>query len=171
MSSACSSEICAVVDDRQGDRVAVWVTQVVRPPRLRVAHIEQPGELLRAGGQRAALLDHLDLAGEVLGRQCPAQRYIAGLGGVEGRRGSATRRWRRRSPWCAICTALMRVGPVAISSTGSQMPPGLVAGSRQSQCEKTPVIMRLPNLSRSSGHSTSTSSVLSSATQGVTSCS
>ena len=59
------------------------MAQVVRPPQLRVADIEQPGQLLLTGSQRAALLDHLDLAGEVLGRQRPAKCSIAGHGGIE----------------------------------------------------------------------------------------
>src|SRR5262249_34373042 len=67
----------------QRDRVAARVAQVVGPPQLWVAYVEQASDLLRASGQRAALLDHLDLAREVLGRQCPAQYDIGGRGRVE----------------------------------------------------------------------------------------
>ena len=52
----------------------------------------------------------------------------------------------------------MRTGPVSRSRTGRQMPPGFHSGSRLSQCEKTPVIVRFAVRSRWGGHATSTAS-------------
>ena len=56
----------------------------------------------------------------------------------------------------------IRTGPVSLSRTGRQMPPGFQVGSRQSQCWKTPVRLRLAVLARSGAHVTSTASMCSS---------
>ena len=45
----------------------------------------------------------------------------------------------------------MRTGPVSRRRTGRQMPPGFQSGSRLSQCEKTPVIVRFFVRSRCGG--------------------
>ncbi len=56
----------------------------------------------------------------------------------------------------------IRTGPVSVSRTGRQMPPGFQAGSRQSQCWKTPVRLRLAVLARSGAHVASTANTCSS---------
>ena len=55
----------------------------------------------------------------------------------------------------------MRTGRSPRSRTGRQMPPGFHVSSRQSQCWKTPVRLRLAVLSRCGEHVTSTASVCS----------
>ena len=50
----------------------------------------------------------------------------------------------------------MRIGPVDSMETGRQMPPGFQSGSRQSQCWKTPVRLRLWVRSVCGEHATST---------------
>jgi hypothetical protein len=52
----------------------------------------------------------------------------------------------------------MRTGPVSRSLTGRQMPPGFQSGSRLSQWENTPVIVRFFVRSRWGGDATSTAS-------------
>ena len=53
---------------------------------------------------------------------------------------------------------LMRTGPVSRRRTGRQMPPGFQSGSRLSQWENTPVIVRFFVRSRCGGLATSTAS-------------
>jgi len=56
----------------------------------------------------------------------------------------------------------IRTGPVSVTRTGLQIPPGFHAGSMASQCENTPVTMRLRRWSVWGGQATSTASVCSS---------
>ena len=63
------------------------------------------------------------------------------------RSGEASRHSTRRS--------LMRTGPVSSMRTGRHRPPGFQVSSRQSQCWKTPVRLRLEVLSPCGEHVTS----------------
>jgi hypothetical protein len=86
---------------------------------------------------------------------------IGASGGVSpGSMVTSSRSWPRASVASVHRTRSheMRTGPVSRTRTGRQIPPGFHSGSRLSQCENTPVIVRFAVRSVWRGLATSTAS-------------